>query len=160
MELARSKGGTMRPARVKFAAVIAAVLVGATAAGCSGSSPSPGEPPSSGISSLTRQQLAASCTAFAASDRSSTPQLTFDIAKSLAGTAVPVCVVPKPGHDGLARLDGSTAKMTTAPEWAEAISFDRPLPSGVAVSLSYDAYAWVNGEWLEARMAGVGTNTG
>ena len=150
----------MRPTRVMLAAVIAAVLVGATAAGCSGSSPSPGEPPSSAISSLTPQQLAASCTAFAASERSSTPRLMFDTAKSLAGTAVPLCVVSKPGFDGLARLDGSTAKMTAAPEWAEAISFDRPLPSGVAVSLSDDAYAWVNGEWLLARMAGVGTNAG
>ena len=48
--------------------------------------------------------------------------------------------------------------MTTAPEWAEAISFDRPVPSGVAVSLSYDMYAWVNGEWRLARLTGSGTS--
>lgn len=109
-------------------------------------------------SPLSSQELAASCTAFAASDRSSVPPLTFDTAKTLTGSAVPLCVVPKPGLDGLVRLEGSTAQMTTSPEWAEAISFDRPLPSGVAVSLSYDMYAFVNGEWLLARLTGRGTS--
>lgn len=148
----------MRPTGVRRAFPIVLVLVAAAVAGCSGPSSSPGQSPSAGMSSPTSQELAESCTGLAVRNPSTAAQLTFDTAKSLAGTAVPLCLVPKPGHDGVARLEGSTAKMTTAPEWAEAISFDRPVPSGAAVSLSYDMYAWVNGEWQLARLTGSGTN--
>lgn len=158
MGRAESQGGIMRPTRVTTAFPIVIVLVATSVAACSGPSSSPGQSRPAAISSPTSQELAASCTGLAARNPSTAPQLTFDTAKSLAGTAVALCVVPKPGHDGVARLEGSTAKMTTAPEWAEAISFDRPVPSGVAVSLSYDMYAWVNDEWLLARLTGTGTS--
>ena len=103
-------------------------------------------------------ELAASCQALAASDRASLPKLSYATAKGQAGNAVPLCVVPKRGSsDGVARLEGSTAEMTKTPEWAEAISFDRPLPSGVAVSLSWDLYAFVDGAWQLARMTGTGS---
>lgn len=148
----------MRPTGVRTAPLIVVVLVAAAVAGCGGASSSPGQSASAGMSSPASQELAASCTGLAGRNPSSTPHLTFDTAKSLAGTEVPLCVVPKPGHDGVARLEGSTATMTTAPEWAEAIAFDRPVPSGIAVSSSYDMYAWVTGEWLLARLTGSGTN--
>lgn len=149
----------MRPTGVTTTLAMSLGLVAFTVVGCSGTSPAPSQTSSGAAASgPSSQELAASCTAFAASDRSSAPQLTFAIAKSLAGTAVPLCVMPKPGHDGVPRLDGSTAKMTTATEWAEAISVDRPVPSGVSVSQSWDLYAWVNGEWRQARLAGMGTN--
>jgi hypothetical protein len=146
----------MRPTGVATAFPIVVVLVASAVAGCSATRSSPGQSPSVGISRPSSRELTASCTGLAARDPSSTPQLTFNTAKSLAATAVPLCVVPKPGHEGLARLEGSTAEMTSAPEWAEAISFDRPVPSGVVVSLSYDMYAWVNGQWLLARLTGSG----
>lgn len=109
-------------------------------------------------SPMSSQELATSCQTFAASDRSSVAKLTYNTAETLMGSAVPLCIVPKPGLDGTARLAGSSAEKTKTAEWAEAISFDRPLPSGVATSRSYDLYAFVNGSWLLARMTGRGTN--
>jgi hypothetical protein len=69
-----------------------------------------------------------------------------------------VCVVPKPGRDGVPSLHRATAADTQTPGWAVAAAVDQPLPSGVAVSLSNDAYVYVDGAWLLARMTGVGTS--
>ena len=114
-------------------------------------------------SPMSSSDLAASCQALAANDRSSAPTLSFDTAKAQAGSAVPLCLVPKPsavsrGLDGVARLAESSAEQTRTPEWAEAISTDRPLPSGVAVSLSWDLYAFIDGSWQRARLTGTGSS--
>lgn len=103
---------------------------------------------------MSSQELTKSCQALAASDRSSIPGLTYDIAKTLVGSAVSTCVVPKAGADGLARLDLAPAEKTGAAGWADAVCTDRPLPSGFVISTSWDVYAFVNDDWLLARAAG------
>lgn len=136
---------------------IAAAL--ASVAACSSTAARP-QPASSPPSSA---DLAVSCQELAASDRTTVPKLTFDAAKAQAGSAVPLCLVPKPsavanGFDGRARLEESPAERTKTAEWAEAISTDRPVPSGVAVSLSWDLYAFIDGAWHVARLTGTGTS--
>ena len=157
------RGRTLRRRRQALtggAALVAGVLVVAGSLAIVGSRPHAAVPvgPRPTASPVSSKDLAASCQAFAASDRSSVPKLTYDTALTLVGSDVPVCIVPKPGVDGAPRLEGSSAENTRTPGWATAASVDRPLPSGVTVSRSYDAYVHVDGVWLLARMTGAGSS--